>query len=540
MRMRPTALAIAIGALVGAQSSCIVGGAFACTENAECSGDGVCEPTGWCSFPDASCSSGARYSPWAGDAFANDCTEEEMVTTGTSAEEGSTAADSTSGPPVTRDSEGPECGNGITEVGEDCDDMNAVDGDGCNACLDSGTVRWSNVTASVGDDEGHEVAVTSAGTSYVVGQWAPMDGQGWLLRFEPDGSQTKGWSANYGAGPEDAAFGVVLLEGVADDCLEGDVNVTAVFVAGYETPFDNADTEPESQQANHALKRYDDAESGPVRCWQHSDNTSQTIDMETRFGDDKLNAVATGVDEMVAFGHVRLDLRGNDADAAVKGVALVNDNELWSWYGGLSGDDDFATSGVVDETGRVWAVGRIRNNDADAWIAHIEVDGTVGTRRWTWVSATPELDDRLHDVAFLASGDLLAVGRRGDYAWLAVWPAKTEPDADPVPPLVDLELATPGVAQLHGVAIDGAGAVVVVGEVATVDHGDDAWVQKLAPDLGTVIWQHQIDGTAHGDDIARGVAIGPDDSVVAVGDQLQVADDEDQVDRDVWIEAYEP
>src|SRR5438552_2368638 len=30
----------------------------------------------------------------------------------------------------------PECGNGLSEVGEQCDDGNAIDGDGCDsACL---------------------------------------------------------------------------------------------------------------------------------------------------------------------------------------------------------------------------------------------------------------------------------------------------------------------------------------------------------------------------------------------------------------------
>ena len=51
-----------------------------------------------------------------------------------------------------------------------------------------------------------------------------------------------------------------------------------------------------------------------------------------------------------------------------------------------------------------------------------------------------------------------------------------------------------------------------------------------------------IDGTAHGDDVARAVAIAPGDVVLVAGDLLQVKleDLEDGVDRDVWLDAYEP
>jgi cysteine-rich repeat protein len=536
MRMGRAAFAIAMGALVGAQASCIVGGTFVCTADAQCSGDGVCESTGWCSFPDSSCSSGARYSPWAGDDLANDCTDDASATTGaTSQSEGSDAGES-SGPPVTRDSEGPVCGDGITEVGEDCDDMNGVDGDGCNTCVASGTVRWTNLVENGGEDEGRGVVVTSSGLSYVAGLWGVKDGQGWLLRFEPDGSQTSGWKDDFGNNHEDAANAIALLEGAPDDCLPGELEVNALFVAGFETPNDMT---PESQQGNETVRRYDDADSSPLQCWSYTFGSQQTITMDLRFGDDKFDDVEIGLEEVVAFGHLRLDLRGNDADATATGVALVSNAQRWTWTAGLSGDDDFATAGVVDDTGRVWAVGRIRNNDADAWIAHIAVEGTVGTRQWTWTS-TAAGDDRLIDLAILDSGNLLAVGRRDERPWIAVWEPLTETAASDADPIVDVEPVTPGAATLRGVAIDGAGRVVVVGDVESAANGNDAWVQKLQPDLETEIWSHQIDGSAHGNDFARAVAIAPDDAVVVVGDLLGDAEDDDGVDRDVWIEAYEP
>ena len=54
-------------------------GAFQCANNAQCDEvtGGVCESTGFCSFPDGSCTSGQRYGDRAGDGLAEICVGEE-------------------------------------------------------------------------------------------------------------------------------------------------------------------------------------------------------------------------------------------------------------------------------------------------------------------------------------------------------------------------------------------------------------------------------------------------------------------------------
>ncbi len=47
---------------------------FACTDPSECPG-GLCEPSGWCSFPDAACPSGQRYGSHAPSSFADACVD---------------------------------------------------------------------------------------------------------------------------------------------------------------------------------------------------------------------------------------------------------------------------------------------------------------------------------------------------------------------------------------------------------------------------------------------------------------------------------
>jgi hypothetical protein len=58
-------------ALLGA-SGCLPHSDYRCTTNAECGSTGTCEPVGFCSFPDTSCSGGSRFGTGAGS-YENEC-----------------------------------------------------------------------------------------------------------------------------------------------------------------------------------------------------------------------------------------------------------------------------------------------------------------------------------------------------------------------------------------------------------------------------------------------------------------------------------
>lgn len=63
------------GAALGVTAACAAS-PFACTDQDECrdgSRVGVCEPAGFCSFPDLACDSGRRYGEHADDALAGEC-----------------------------------------------------------------------------------------------------------------------------------------------------------------------------------------------------------------------------------------------------------------------------------------------------------------------------------------------------------------------------------------------------------------------------------------------------------------------------------
>jgi hypothetical protein len=92
LRMTAPVLALALAPIV---SSCAAG-AFACSTDTQCNRvGGVCQPNGWCSFPDDACPSGFRYGEHAGDGLAGTCVPD--VSSDGSETSVSTGADTTSG-----------------------------------------------------------------------------------------------------------------------------------------------------------------------------------------------------------------------------------------------------------------------------------------------------------------------------------------------------------------------------------------------------------------------------------------------------------
>jgi cysteine-rich repeat protein len=75
-----------------------------------------------------------------------------------------------------------------------------------------------------------------------------------------------------------------------------------------------------------------------------------------------------------------------------------------------------------------------------------------------------------------------------------------------------------GNARARGVAVDGSGNVIVVGEEFVVGQNANVWLRKYTPD-GEVLWSRGWDGPSSGDDIAYAVAVTPEDDYVVTGEQ---------------------
>ena len=82
----------------------------------------------------------------------------------------------------------PWCGDGLVQVGESCDDGNLVEADGCNTdCRESGSVLWERTFDFQGD--GRDVGVGADGGIYVAGRTTGVPARAWAARLAAlDGS----------------------------------------------------------------------------------------------------------------------------------------------------------------------------------------------------------------------------------------------------------------------------------------------------------------------------------------------------------------
>ena len=88
MRAKVVGMRAAAGGL-GMILGCLGTDAFLCESDEACQQGGVsglCQPSGYCSFPDDECASGHRYGAHAGGSLSGTCVELELLTgdTGTS------------------------------------------------------------------------------------------------------------------------------------------------------------------------------------------------------------------------------------------------------------------------------------------------------------------------------------------------------------------------------------------------------------------------------------------------------------------------
>lgn len=91
-----------------------------------------------------------------------------------------------------------------------------------------------------------------------------------------------------------------------------------------------------------------------------------------------------------------------------------------------------------------------------------------------------------------------------------------------------------GNARARGVAVDGSGNVIVVGEEFVVGQNANVWLRKYTPD-GEVLWSRGWDGPSSGDDIAYAVAVTAEDDYVVTGEQYVAGEG-----ADIFVERWAP
>lgn len=382
------------------------------------------------------------------------------------------------------------CGDGVVDPGEDCDDGNAVDGDGCNTdCGASGRVLWSySLDGGHGqNDSAHGIGADAAGNVYAFGIVDPPDHFSfrlWLRGHDPAGNEL--WTQVFR--PEDGGnMASAMVMGPGDT-----LNVVSHNFGAYVGRFDTAGTPlwehtREGSASAVAVDADGDVyvagsrtipDTDPQRtvmwfCAHDSGGTQRwcrdhQLDPDNREGASGLAVRSDGI--IVAAGWRRESQTVEDTLLITLGQdgallsSLVEDH--------ANGFEDRAQAMVLDSRQQVVVVGAVYTAayQSDVWIR--KLDSTF-EEVWDVTWHQGEHMSQARGVAVDQHDNVLVTGEVTDPHGGFV--EKRSPDGERLWKR-DFEDHL-GL----GVGIDPQGAVLVAGWHRTDDEGGNIWVAKLAP-----------------------------------------------------------
>lgn len=407
-------------------------------------------------------------------------------------------------------SSAPACLDGSVDEGEQCDDGNDLNGDGCNRdCRLSGQLVWeSSFGSGLGQvDQAYDVAPEVDGSVVVTGYLSANEEgarDGWMARYNSAGSLT--WEVVL-AGPGEAND---ELRAVSSD------NAGSVFAAGYTSG-------PEGEGLNAWVARYD---LMGLPMWVESFNGVDSMN-------DVFNTIALDPDGNVILGGYSQSPSSSN-DVLLRKLA-VDGSVLWSRvFPGPNGGTDLIWDLDISPAGHIYAAGYQegpKGEGRNAWLAKFDADGN---ELWSRSFNGPESnDDLLVGVSVLGEDDVVVSGyeegaafpwqavlRRYDSLGMTVW---TDVYAG----------GSSEGAHWFGVETDPEGSIVVTGG-EILDGIRQVLVRKYDT-AGTELWTSLVPAGAAGPDYGREVAIGPAGEVWLAG-ALDTGVDA----RDVWVGRFTP
>ncbi len=379
--------------------------------------------------------------------------------------------ESETGPPIFEPPE-PECGNGYLEPGEQCDDANLVDGDGCDSlCQIPCGMLWEASIPSPAEDVLPvvvDIAVGPEGEIVVAGltdaQTSEVDNDIWLGVWSSAGEPL--WSGSYDIVEDldDSPAAVAIGPG-------GEVYLSATLQAA-----DGTDI---------WVGRYD---ATGTEVW------STTFDSPITGSKDVATGMAiTPAGNPLVAGHMRV--ADGDTDLWIAELSPDDGSELWStaWSGAVAENGYSLDKGgpvAVAPDGTIWATA-IEYVAFDTFDVHVLSFDSSGTLLGDWA---PQADV---DVAHNHSPDEIAVQADGSVYFLisrlgagaTFWLHRLDPDAGgasgeiawvrEMPSFVDI--GEDWVANGVAAAPDGN---VFVGGYLHRDEKEDAWYEG---------WMHRLE-----------------------------------------------
>lgn len=511
---------------------------FDCTDDEQCRSDGrvgVCLGEGACAYEDPSCPSGVRYSDHARASVAGTCAVLPSSTTGTS----STGTDPVSSAPTSTSTTGdeqstgaattavgPECGDGVLEEPEQCDDGNDAPDDGCelDCRISQGTLLAEFTSDLPGNDGAHDVLLVDEDI-IVAGRALGGDGSTdiYVQRFTADGTVVwpKPYTRGGAAQGDDRARTLTLT--VAQTLL----------VAGHIRPNDGT---PQRDQIWVAELDLDGTLLWEAQIGQASPVHEQAYDVLALPGDAFVLAGRrnpTGSKPNFIVGHYTraaemvtqdwLSTINGPADEADWGFALALDLDGVLLAGGAT------HSTVADVDRRLESL-----HLSDGKAASCLDDGGASD------GVVPDGNDQIRGLAVAADGRIAAAGfavkseAEGQDAWVG-WYSRT---LDPEPPcMLDKQDFVAGEGHASdaalAVAFDADGNTIVVGQLRGAELDENIWVAKYDAQ-GDLLWQSTHDGDGSLDDRAHAVAIDARGSIVVAGQVSRPGD------VDLWVGRFAP
>lgn len=377
----------------------------------------------------------------------------------------------------------PHCGDEIVHQGEVCDDGNSANGDGCNVdCVESGSILW---TRTFGSSNAESVAVAADDGVALIETGAV------LRRYDAAGTPI--WDTEYDAPAATSTSGaVVAYHEEAGWLFAGQANYTA---QGFDVWWRVLD---------------DDAGGLASGSYNNSNDTSDLI------GGAAFDGAANFA---ISW---RSDNGDDDHYLRLYNAAA---DPLWTqMYDG--GDDDAAAAVTIDGAGNLIVGGwtNVDDQGSNGWLRKYDPQGaTLWTR--TVVSGEEPSSDQITSVAVGPRGEIAVAGHISDDIFVRYyddggaeqWTALHDGPAEGMYDLACSLCLAYDVGR--GVAVDSAGAVVVVGaQVVDSDDGTyETWVRKYDADGDELwTWNDGPDLASHFG--ASGVAVDSEDRVVVVGD----------------------
>lgn len=231
-------------------------------------------------------------------------------------------------------------------------------------------------------------------------------------------------------------------------------------------------------------------------------------------GADACFAIASGPDDsIVVAGQIARIAQGHDAWARAYDAA---GNPRWTYELSTPSEGHDASSGVVAlADGGALVAGTWFSGSNSHWNSFTVDVAAAGVPAWSELNEYVG-DDSYSAIARDASGRLLLAGARADTDGSEAWLRAVSADGRSELWGLTRHGTLPGGATATGIAVASTGDIVAVGTETNLDTGIDGWIARYSPD-GAQRWSLALASPGPDADAVRAVAIGPDDSIAAVG-----------------------